>query len=134
MRLRILSDLHFEFHADGGAGFVRDLQVGEDEVAVLAGDIAVGRGMLRAAELFCKKFKTVIFVAGNHEYYHHQPDEVKTTLQVCARTFANFHWLDNAPLELDGQRFVGGTLWFSEEAGDHPARNYLNDFRAIDGF
>ncbi len=134
MRLRILSDLHFEFHADGGAGFVRDLPPGDKEIAVLAGDIAVGRGLLRAAELFCKKFNTVVFVPGNHEYYHHSPDEVRATLQACARMYGNFHWLDNAPLEIDGQRFVGGTLWFAEEQGEHPARRYLNDFVAIEDF
>ena len=42
MRLQLLSDLHFEFHRDGGRSFVDSLDPGGIDVLVLAGDIAVG--------------------------------------------------------------------------------------------
>lgn len=134
MRLRILSDLHLEFHHDGGDGFVRSLTADPDEVLILAGDIGVGAGLLSAIAALCAKWRRVVFVAGNHEYYHHSPAEVHDILRECERRHAGFHWLDNGCLTLDGQRFLGGTLWFSEAAGQEPGRWGLSDFEAIEDF
>ena len=134
MNLRILSDLHFEFHRDGGAGFVRDLVVEPGEVLVLAGDIAVGAGLHAALGLFCAKFAHIVYVAGNHEYYRHQPAEVTAILGNITKKFTNFHWLNSSAVTVAGQRFVGTTLWFNEAAGEQPSRRYLNDFHAIEDF
>lgn len=134
MQLRILSDLHFEFHRDRGAEFVRQLTADPREILVLAGDIAVGEGLVPALASFCAKWRHVVFVAGNHEFYHHSPEEVLKILQHCQQVHRNFHWLNNGKLTLDGQRFVGGTLWFGQEAGRQPARRYLSDFHAIEDF
>lgn len=134
MKIRVLSDLHFEFHRDGGAGFVRDLHAESDELLVLAGDIAVGNGLLPALQRFCAKWRHVLFVAGNHEYYRHRPDEVRQILHTACRISPNLHWLDNRAVTVGGQRFVGGTLWFGEEAGEQPARHFLSDFHAIEDF
>ena len=134
MKLRILSDLHFEFHKDAGKGMVRELVAEPGEVLVLAGDIAVGHALPAALGLFCAKFDHVVYVAGNHEYYRHDPIEVTEILQQCTQRFANFHWLDSSAVTIAGQRFVGATLWFSEHAGEHPARHFLSDFAAIEDF
>ena len=134
MKLRILSDLHFEFHRDRGAEFVRSLTADPEEVLVLAGDIAVGEGLVPALASFCAKWRQVIFVAGNHEYYHHRPEDVRMILQHCQQLHRNLHWLNNGKLTIEGQRFIGGTLWFGEEAGQHPARYFLSDFGAIEDF
>ncbi|MSQ83593.1 MAG: hypothetical protein EXR77_12010 [Myxococcales bacterium] len=134
MRLRIFSDLHFEFHADNGAQFVRSLHADPNEVLILAGDIAVGDGVSAAVALFCAKWRQVLFVAGNHEYYHHRPADLDAILTTCSRNHPNFHWLDNTTVTIDGQRFVGGSLWFDEDAGCNPARRYLNDFSTIEDF
>ena len=134
MHLRILSDLHFEFHRDRGAGFLKSLHAAPDEVLILAGDIAVGADLLHAIPLFCAKWRHVVFVPGNHEYYGHEPGEVHAVLDQCRRGHANFHWLDCATATLDGQRFVGATLWFNEKAGALPARHFLSDFHAIPAF
>jgi predicted phosphodiesterase len=62
MKLHILNDLHIEFE---------DFQspVTDADVVVLAGDIGVGAEGLRWAEA---RFldKPVIYVPGNHEFYH----------------------------------------------------------------
>ena len=63
MKLHILNDLHIEFE---------DFEppATDADVVVLAGDIGVGMEGLRWAE---DRFpdKPVIYVPGNHEFYHH---------------------------------------------------------------
>ncbi len=134
MPIRLLSDLHLEFHRDGGHGFISSLTAAPDEILVLAGDIAVGEGLLRALPAFCRKWRDVVYVAGNHEYYHHRPSEVTEILAQIAKQHANFHWLNASSVVLGGQRFIGGTLWFSELVGDAPGRYFLSDFSAIEDF
>jgi len=48
MRIQVLSDLHFEFHRDGGAAFVRGLDPSGVDAPVVAGDLATRR-LLRDA-------------------------------------------------------------------------------------
>ena len=43
MKLQIMSDLHFEMHADGGAELIRELDQTGVDVLVLAGDITMAR-------------------------------------------------------------------------------------------
>ena len=43
MKLQIMSDLHFEMHADGGAELIRELDPTGVDVLVLAGDITMAR-------------------------------------------------------------------------------------------
>jgi predicted phosphodiesterase len=71
MRLQLLSDLHFEFHRDGGRSFVDSFDPTGIDVLVLAGDIAVAEGIPHALALLCERFRdaTVVFVHGNHEFY-----------------------------------------------------------------
>ncbi len=134
MKLRILSDLHFEFHPDAGRGFVRSLQVEPDEVLVLAGDLATPELLPQSLDLLCQRFRHVVFVAGNHEYYGRSPDEVHEILRAAVGRNANLHWLESAAVMIEEQRFVGATLWFGEEAGEQPGRHFLNDFAVIDDF
>lgn len=134
MKLRIMSDLHFEFHRDGGKGFVKSLAVDPDEVLILPGDLATCWQLDDALTRLCKRFRHVVYLPGNHEYYHARPSEVHLELQRLANKLPNLHWLDCGTATIDGQRFVGGTLWFNEEAGQLPSRRFLNDFNAIEDF
>jgi predicted phosphodiesterase len=134
MNLRILSDLHFEFHPDQGRGFVRLLHVDPDEILILAGDLATPKLLPKSLEMLCNRFRHVIFVAGNHEYYSRSPVEVHQILSDAVGRHANLHWLEASDVTIDGQRFVGATLWFGEEAGQMPGRYFLNDFAVIDDF
>ena len=40
MRIQVISDVHFEFHSDGGWDFVRSLNPEGVDVLVIAGDIS----------------------------------------------------------------------------------------------
>lgn len=134
MNLRILSDLHFEFHADAGRGFVRTLEVADDEVLVLAGDIATAKLLPDSLDRLCQRFRHVVFVAGNHEYYGRSPAEVHDILAACVSRNVNLHWLESSSATIDGQRFLGATLWFDKQAGRQPGRHFMNDFAVIDDF
>ncbi|MCZ6804695.1 MAG: metallophosphoesterase [Proteobacteria bacterium] len=100
MKIHILNDLHIEF-----GDF--ELQDTNADVVVFAGDIGVGTDGLKWIE-DQKIDKPVIYVLGNHEYYHHEIgliDEIK----VCAPD--NIYVLNDDVLEIDGVRFLGSTLW-----------------------
>ena len=102
MRLCVLSDLHCEF---------RPVTVppGDADVVVLAGDIHQGvEGVAWIREQFPEQ--PIVYVAGNHEFYHQTvPDALDDLRAACRGT--NIHFLENEAIELGGFRFLGCTLW-----------------------
>ena len=133
MKLYILSDLHLEF-----APFVPDHHAADAaDVIVLAGDIHLGtRGIAWAQWTFPDK--PVIYVAGNHEFYHGHWNAVLPALKKQAAR-SNVHFLEDAAITIDGVRFLGTTLWTDFEffGRETKAKNMalaesrLNDFRRI---
>lgn len=143
MRIRVLSDLHLEFHGTGWRRFVDRVLVGRGpdrgaDVLVLAGDVTAWRGedspsLAEAMSYFCTRFGRVVVVLGNHEYYGTSPDETRCEMakavEACRGQLA---WLDRSSVEIDGARFVGASLWFPR-VPEAPAWT-LNDFSSIRGF
>ena len=128
MKACIFSDVHCEFHRDGGRTFVRDI-LPDAELAVVAGDLDVAEGLRRSLGLLAAKYPHVVYVAGNHDYYHSSQaavEEIRRTLNL-----PNVHWLEDEVKVICGVRFVGCTMWF----GEHPIENraLLSDFQVIDG-
>jgi predicted phosphodiesterase len=102
MRVRILSDLHNEF------GLVPVPDVDADLV-VLAGDIDLGvKGLRWAAERFGGQ--TIIYVAGNHEYYGHAIPKLTKELAELGRELG-VAFLERGSVAIDGVRFLGCSLW-----------------------
>jgi predicted phosphodiesterase len=100
MKLHILNDLHIEF-----GDF--ELPHTDADIAVFAGDIGVGAdGLEWIADQ--KIDRPVIYVLGNHEYYHH---EIGLIDDIKASAPANIHVLGKDAIEIDGVRFLGCTLW-----------------------
>jgi predicted phosphodiesterase len=108
-----------------------DAPQNDADIIVAAGDIGVsteGVDWLKALK------KPVIYVAGNHEFYH---QEYLQTINLIRRQCAgsNVHFLENDCFVYEGVRFLGCTLWsdlFVE--GDKKAEalgKILNDFRRI---
>ena len=129
MRLLVYSDLHLEF-----SGF-NVPQSGYDAV-VLAGDIGVGtEGVAWAAEKF--KSVPVLYVFGNHEYYHHEVNSVKRQARDMADG-TNVHVLDNETIGIGKVDFVCATMWTDFDLfGDSvmsrlQAGFMMNDYRLID--
>jgi predicted phosphohydrolase len=101
------------------------------DIIVAAGDIGIS---MQGVDWLKTLNKTVIYVAGNHEFYSH---EYQQTLQLIRNQCAgsNVRFLENDSFVFQGVRFLGCTLWtdlFVE--GDKKADalgKSLNDFRRI---
>jgi predicted phosphodiesterase len=134
MKIQILSDTHLEFHEDEGKEFVANLPVVGD-VLVVAGDFSmVGQLVVRLTEL-CARFPHVVYVAGNHEYYHTRGrDEVNKALGKVGRRCENFTWLNNTSARIQGRRFVGTTMWFPHHPLNICHEHLLADFKYIRGY
>ncbi len=100
MKLHILNDLHIEFE---------DFEppTTNADVVVLAGDIGVGMEGLRWVEARFPD-KPVIYVPGNHEFYHH---DIVLIDKLKAEAPDNIHVLNDDQVVIDGVRFLGSILW-----------------------
>jgi Icc-related predicted phosphoesterase len=108
MKLHVLSDLHLEF-------FPITLPKVERDVLILAGDIHIGLKALPFIEKECKK-GPVIYILGNHEYYH---NDFRPTLEKWRHIkIENFYFLENSEIELNGFHFFGTTLWTDMNNGN----------------
>lgn len=150
MKIALASDVHLEF------GDLTLKNPGVD-VLVLAGDVCVAhdldsylknRGLnipatytfnkgSRFYDFFkaCKEnFEHVIYVAGNHEFYHNTHEETLETLYDLAAEL-NIHFLDSTSVEIDGVRFLGTTLWTNMKNLDAltmlDCGEWMNDYRQI---
>jgi len=134
LRVRVLSDLHLEFFGLNGEAerFIGSLDNNCD-VLVLAGDVAVKDDLVWLLQLFGQRFPRVVYVPGNHEYYTASPDIVEARCKRLLDIGANVHWLDNETVTIDGQRFVGSTLWFRRPRID-ALKWHMTDFLAIRDF
>jgi len=136
MHIQLLSDLHFEFHRDGGRSFIKSLDPSGVDALVLAGDIDVASGLLQSLTAICRRFSgaTVMYVPGNHEFYHSSLGEVRQILGQVQDKNRNFVWLDKGAIELDGVRFLGATLWFPPSNAEPSVKRLLSDFSVIEDF
>ena len=157
MKIKLVSDLHLEFldcfiNNDEGA-----------DVLILGGDIMVaqdlhdhmevpsynmygvipdlGRKQQRVQRFrdFLKRcsfqFPHVIYVMGNHEFYHGKfYDSIQHMRDECAK-FPNIYLLEQDTKVIDDVTFIGGTLWTDMNKADpltmHAIEGMMNDFRII---
>jgi Icc-related predicted phosphoesterase len=81
------------------------------------------------------QFPHVIYVAGNHEFYHGKwPIGLQYLRDECAR-FPNVYFMENDCRTIDDVTFIGSTLWTDMNKGDpltlHAIADMMNDFRII---
>jgi predicted phosphohydrolase len=133
MRLLIASDVHTEFHADHGFEFFRELGKRPDsyDVAVLAGDLSTAAGIELTLSLAGNYLKQTVLVAGNHEHYGSSFAAVEDALQRFAPPNVHALTLTNPVAVIDGQRFVGCTLWFEHDQQPCIEEDDMRDFELI---
>lgn len=152
MKLRIWSDLHLEFgdfpvHNDPAA-----------DVLILSGDIVTAQELhdfaASSASLpleitrqgkasryrdflsrCSQAYEHVVYVAGNHEFYHGKyPDAYSYLEEECAR-FNNVYFLEQSKKEIGDVTFIGATLWTDMNKGDRNTllliKEMMNDYRVI---
>lgn len=137
MIVQVLSDLHLEFHRDGGHSFLESLDPTGVDVLVVAGDVnTTTRDIANSLMSLCALYPRVLFVAGNHEYYGSTVPEILHLLEGLDRDVANFTWLSNREVEIDGVWFGGTTLWFPRSVDPMVDldRFAVNDFNLIREF
>ena len=153
MKIQVRSDLHLEF---GKPTHIPNLGA---DVLILAGDVMtavnlrqftredvvlpheVNRGVKATAyreflDMVSRDFKHVIYVAGNHEFYHGKFfEDLKTLKDECTLNYGNIHFLENDSVTIDGITFVGATLWTNCNGLDAVTMQTLqfgmNDYRII---
>jgi predicted phosphodiesterase len=158
MKIKLVSDLHLEFSDI-------NINNNENcDVLILGGDIMVAadlhdhphfdfnpyshgafadlsRKQQRVARFrdFFKRcsfqFPHVIYIMGNHEFYHGRfYDSIKHMREECAK-FPNIYMLENDTKIIDDVTFIGATLWTDMNKGDpltmHAIEGMMNDFRII---
>ncbi len=129
MKLQLMSDLHLDHHRDE---FKPDCPDPAGTVLVLAGDIiGLTSNKYKAALAWftdvVTRYKAVIYVVGNHEYYgtswegaHHERTDLE--LEVLAATGKKLLVSEEFDIfQIDQQRFLCGAMWIPE-----PIRNTPN--------
>jgi predicted phosphodiesterase len=132
VKLLVLSDIHTEFHADGGESFTQSLP--EAGVCVLAGDVSNAKGLRATLQRFIEKYAHVVYVHGNHEFYGSDRDSVCAHTKALAKAHRGFHWLDNDSVQINGVKFIGTPLWFRWDALNPLFYENMSDFSQIEGF
>ncbi len=143
MLVRPFSDVHAEFWQPNKIPHILEMVVpplptDKDTVALVAGDVGLAHRQetwLKVASLLAKRFLAVIYVEGNHFFYHNdffgRIHELKTKLSLPG----NVHFLENESVDIDGVLFIGATLWTDFLGKDffkmQYARKNMNDFVVI---
>lgn len=105
MRVKILSDLHLNAY-DKFQYIPLD-----EEVCILAGDIAEGSyGVLWAQKNIPENIR-VLYVPGNHEYYGHEYFKLNEVFRTLNRMDTHVKVLIDDTETINGVKFVGSTLW-----------------------
>lgn len=157
-KIAICSDLHLEFEDI-------DLKNTEGaEVLILSGDIMVAEDLHNHPEMdygtysninladlgrrqkvalrfrdFLKRvsfeFPHVVYVAGNHEFYHGRWKESLTHLREECDKLPNVYFLERDIKVINEVSFIGATLWTDCNKGDpltiHALSDMMNDYRII---
>jgi predicted phosphodiesterase len=129
MDIQIFSDFHGEAYM-GRPDVIWSYVTPMAEIAVVAGDIDA-RNFEATVNEIATKFKHVVCLAGNHEWYRWdiswRPDS--------ALLSPNVYFLDRSSAMIEGNLFAGATLWTDFKNQDwhvmHSANHGINDFRVI---
>lgn len=136
LKILPVSDLHLEFLDEERENELIG-SLAEADVIVLAGDIIMARylDMIRdSLGKFKEKYDHVVYVPGNHEFYRGVTNEVENVLRVGCNELG-VHLLEpGRPAIIEGQRFIGGTMWYPLLPSTEKNKDLINDYRLIRNF
>lgn len=136
MKIRILSDLHTEFDLPSGYFEIPEHEDDADTVLVLAGDIGLAKKRASLDMIFeqTDRFKKVVMVMGNHEYYGSSIKLTPIKIEDAMYNHKNISLLENDTVVVDDVAFIGATLWtdFADSPQDMmDAKLFMNDYKVI---
>jgi Icc-related predicted phosphoesterase len=137
MKIRYMSDLHNEkcrfFVPYEHDEF--DPPNEKEEILILAGDVDEISSKNIHSYKFIKnvsdRFRKVIYVPGNHEFFHGSLVKSVEEFNSAYAHFENVHMLNKSSLIVDDVAFIGATLWskvFDKSASEIGARLYDYEF------
>lgn len=148
MKLRIASDFHLEFYTyktlcNNSSNDINDFKLlqktdeDSEQVLCLAGDVCSVyylENMQLFFESLAKRFKKILLVSGNHEFYKDDIEEGMTKLKTFYDKF-DITLLDNTSYKIDDVTFFGNTLW-TDFSNNDPfskaiAQKSMPDYRII---
>jgi len=134
LKIQIASDLHFEILERQFPDY-RMLEHTDADMLVIAGDI---HRQTRAFDIFRDWPVPVVYVHGNHEFYHDRYAAVSAQLQSAAAAQQRIRYLERDVFVSGGVRFLGCCLWSdfllgpaSEEDAKQQSDTCLMDSKAI---
>lgn len=150
MYFRLFSDTHYE-HTFNAQHRTRpasspypefwapsELPTDSETVLILAGDLWNGLRSLDVIKTFNKRFKKVLIVLGNHDYWGENIISFASDYwsEIITRGLYNVELLDRTKIEIDGVLFVGATLWTDMGKDDaltklHAEQYMMADFNQI---
>ena len=81
------------------------------------------------------EFEHVIYVAGNHEFYHGKWDQTIEVLRAECAGYENIHFLECDTTVIEDVTFTGGTIWTDCNKQDpltlHGLTDCMTDFSVI---
>lgn len=141
MKIRYMSDLHLEFERynphDERYFSVPHQEDDCETILILAGDVGLINRPHTYTHFFLdvgNRFKAVLYVPGNHEYYRGTMGFDITTLKRNLIE-CNVNVLDDSSIKIGGQLFIGSTLWTDFNHEDPmvmlKASGYMSDYNLI---
>lgn len=157
MKIALASDLHLEFadivlKNEGNADVLilgGDICIAEDlhdhpepstpygpEILKILGTRQLNAQMYRDFFKRCSnEFPHVIYIAGNHEFYHGKFIGSLVDLRNECSKFPNVYFMEDDCKKIDDVTFIGSTLWTDMNKGDpltlHAVADMMNDFKII---
>jgi len=129
LKIKYMSDNHQEFGSHFPEYYSKDTNL--YNIFVIAGDFSNFNSPIllkELAELIAPK--PLLYVTGNHDYYHSNRVAVDKNFKMLDEEVENFHFLNHNVLNFMGVNFIGCTGWQNIEgynSYDHP----INDFNLI---
>lgn len=134
MKIHLTSDIHLEFTDEFPEPPVADVGIFAGDI----GNVCDPKRLIKFFESMKARYEHVIWVMGNHEFYHLDYDRALTEARQIAQ-IVDVHLLDinlcTENLTLDGVTFWGSTMWTDFNNNDwfvkRAIKEGIRDFTAI---
>ncbi len=138
MKIKLMSDLHVDTQVDHGRSLINSIRIFDHDVTVVAGDICQADDTdlyFEAISLLADRFRQVLVVPGNHEYWGGQAQAIDLAIDEVIGTFNNVKRLKPGFSEkVNGINIWGGTMWFGPTENWERYRGHMPDFSQIGNF